>query len=100
MIKIKRDSGYADRLRAYKIILDEKVIGEIKNDQEIELEIPNGSHNLYLKIDWCFSNKIDFELTNETVEFACGSNLRGIKLFLGIFYVIFFRDQYIWLKKV
>ena len=99
MIKITRDSGYADRLRAYKIILDEKVIGEIKNGQKIEIEIPKGSHKLYLKIDWCRSNIIDFKLDDDIAEFECGSNLRGAKVFSAIFYIIFFRDQYISLKK-
>ena len=100
MIKIKRDSGYVDRLRAYKVILDEKVIGEIKNGQEITLEIPKGSHQLYLKIDWCRSNIINFDINDDNVEFECGSSLRGIRIFLTIFYIIFFRDQYLWLKKL
>lgn len=99
MIKIKRDSGYADRIRAYKVILDEKVIGEIKNGQEVTLEVPKGNHQLYLKIDWCRSNTVNFDANDSAIKFECGSNLRGLKILLVMFYIIFFRDQYLWLKK-
>jgi len=97
MIKIKRGSGYKDRMRAYKIVLDGKVVGEIKNDQEIPLDTLTGVHQLYLKIDWCTSNKIDFNIKDgETINFECGNNT---KFGLVILYVTFFRNQYLWLKK-
>jgi hypothetical protein len=34
MLKLKRDSGWADSARAYKVVLDGKVMGEIKNGEE------------------------------------------------------------------
>ena len=100
MIKIKRNSGYADKLRAYQIIVDGKVIGEIKDGQKIEIAVPKGYHKMYLKIDWCRSNFIDFELSEEVIEFECGSNLTGIKLLFSIVYATLFRNDYIWLKRI
>ncbi len=35
MIKLKRDSGWADRARAYKVILDDNIIGSIKNGEDV-----------------------------------------------------------------
>lgn len=99
MIKIKRDSGYADRLRAYKIVLDGDVVGEIKNGQELELNVTPCKHQLYLKIDWCRGNTIEFESEGATVEFECGSSLRGWRVLLVMIYVIFLRDKYLWLKR-
>ena len=99
MIRIKRDSGYADRIRAYKIVLDGNVIGEIKNGQQLELNVPRGKHQLHLKIDWCRSNVVDFEMNDNTIEFECGSNLGGFKIVFSILYITFLRSQYIWLKK-
>ncbi|HUU02656.1 MAG TPA: hypothetical protein VM425_14545 [Myxococcota bacterium] len=99
MIRITRDSGYADRIRAYKIVLDGNVIGEIRNGEQLELDVPPGKHKLHLKIDWCRSNFVDFETNGNTVEFECGSNLRGSKIFSSIIYVTFLRNKYIWLKK-
>ncbi len=99
MIRIKRDSGYADRLRAYKIVLDGNVIGEIRNGQQSELDVKSGKHQLNLKIDWCRSNIVDFDMNRDTIEFECGSCLRGFKILLAILRIIFFPSQYIWLKR-
>lgn len=98
MIRIKRNTGYVDRLRAYKVVLDGNVIGEIKNGQQIEFDVPPGKHHLYLKIDWGRSNIVDFEVNQDAVEFECGSNLRGFKVLMAIFYVLFMPSKYIWLK--
>ena len=99
MIRITRDSGYADRIRAYQVVIDGNVVGEIKNCQQLELDVPQGRHQLHLKIDWCRSNIVDFEADGNTIEFQCGSNLRGFKMLLSILYATVFRSQYIWLKK-
>ena len=99
MIRIKRDSGYADRLRAYKVVLDSNIVGEIRNGQQIELKVTPGKHRLQLKIDWCCSNIVDFEMSDCDMEFQCGSNLRGFKILLAIVYVAVLYDQYIWLRE-
>ena len=98
-VKIKRDSGYADSLRVYKIVLDRNVIGTVKDGEEITFEVSKGTHELYLKIDWGRSNIINFDTNDNDAEFECGSSLRGFKILLSIFYITFFRNQYIWLKK-
>ena len=33
MIRLKRDSGYADRMRAYKVILDGKEVAKINGNK-------------------------------------------------------------------
>jgi hypothetical protein len=98
MIKIKRDSGWADRFRDYKIILDGNVIGQIKNGEEKEFSIPEGDHLLSLKIDWCGSNTVSFNSNGNKLNFECGSNLRGMKILLGFIYIIFLPKRYLWLK--
>jgi hypothetical protein len=98
IIRIKRDSGYADRLRAYKVFLDGDVVGEIYNGQLFELKVIQGKHRLQLKIDWASSNIVDFEMNDRDLEFQCGSNLRGFKILLAIFYGTIFPNQCIWLK--
>ena len=86
MIKLKRASCFPDRLRAYKVILDGKMIGKIKNGEELEFNSPAGKHQLCLKIDWCSSNTIDFEMQGSQVEFECGSSLTGGKVLLALLY--------------
>lgn len=99
MIQIKRDSGWTDRARAYKVVVDGKVIGKIHNGEEASFETTPGQHELVLKIDWCKSNYINFEAGNEITQFECGSNLRGWKIFLSLIYITFLKNQYIYLKK-
>ena len=98
MIRIKRESEFRDRLRAYKVVLDGNVVGEINNGQQLELKVTPGKHRLQLKIDWGWSNIVDFEMNDCDIEFQCGSNLRGFKILLAILYVTIFSNQYIWLR--
>jgi hypothetical protein len=99
MITLQRDSGYADRLRAYTVVLDGEVVGKIKNGQRLELNVTPGEHQLHLKIDWCRSNFVDFQFEGAPVAFECGSNFRRKKLPGAIFYVTFGRHKYIWLER-
>ncbi len=99
MIVLNRDSGYADLIRAYKVILDDNVIGEIRNGQQVVYDVAPGKHRLHLEIDWCRSNIVEFEKNEENVEFECGSNLRGFKLLLGVLYATYLRNSYLWLKR-
>jgi hypothetical protein len=52
-LKIVRDSGYADRLRAYDVILDGKKVDNIKDGETRELTVSPGQHTLTLGLDWC-----------------------------------------------
>lgn len=97
-VVIKRDRGWADSLRKYKVIVDEKEIGRIKQGKSIEVEVNSGQHEIYCKIDWCRSNKIVFNINNENEvkSFEVKSSLRGFKVILAIFYAIFLWHK--WLK--
>ena len=88
MVGITRVSEFRDRLRAYKIVLDGVVTSEIRTGQEINFEVSPGKHRLFLKIDWCGSNSIE-----------CGNSLQGWRLILGLVYVIFLHNRYLWLKR-
>lgn len=96
---IQRDSGYADRIRKYKVILNGKEVGKIGNGETKEFDAPLGDNEVFLKIDWCRSNKLGFESHKDSVErYECGSSLRGIKLLFAIIYV-FMPHKWIWLKN-
>lgn len=96
-IKIYRRKEYADALRSYQIYIDGEMVGDINRGQTVELQMPNGTHRIALKIDWCGSNEIEFSVWNdETIEFDCGNNT---KLILAFYYVLFARNEYIWLRK-
>lgn len=99
MIKVKRISAFADWLRAYKIVLDGEVVGKLKNGKEVILDIPPGAHTMHLQIDWCSSNTVEFEHDGRLINFECGSNFVGRKLFRGVGHIIFPTGYYLWLRQ-
>lgn len=99
-IFVTRANAYADHLRDYQLLLNDKEIGRIAQGETRIFNIPPGTHKLRLKIDWCGSNFIEFNITDgKCCHFECGSNLTEIKLLFSLFYVIFARNQYLWLRS-
>jgi hypothetical protein len=95
MIIIQRRSGFTDKLRAYKVELDGSVIGEIRDGESRQFPVSQGSHTLLLKLDWCTSETVAFELSDKPVGFECG----GKSPFLSGFNAIFKRNRYIRLER-
>lgn len=75
-LKIKRLTSYTDSLRAYQILLDQKVIGKIRSGEEAVFDIEHGHHELRLEIDWKGSDTIAFEANNDAIEFECSSGVK------------------------
>ena len=101
ILSISRDAGYADRLRDYRILCDGREIGRIRNAEARDFEIAPGEHRLLVKIDWCRSNEVQFSVHDgDTARFLCGNNLRGLRLLLAIFYVLFARKHYLLLRRI
>jgi len=99
LIKINRQSGYADKIRKYKVIVDNDYIGTINAGETKDFEVTSGKHTIYLKIDWCRSNKLDFNVSeNEVLEFDCGCSLTGWRLFINLIYITFLKNKYLWIK--
>ena len=99
MIRITRASEYVDSIRKYKVFVDGKNIGIIKSGMIEEFKTSAGEHVIYLKIDWCRSNKIAFHSTdNEILEFDCGNNINPLKLLRGFLYITFLKNKYLWIK--
>ena len=100
LLRIVRDSGYADRLRAYKVIVDGNTAGEIRNGETKEFPISSGQHDLALKIDWCGSKTIRFTITDgEVLTFDAKSNLRGPKLLTAPWCALFAWSSWIVLTE-
>lgn len=100
-LRIKRTVSYADRLRAYKVFVDNKEVAKIKAGEMIEIAVPEGSRSVVAKIDWCRSPilQCDFQ-AGKVTELECGSNLKGLRVFLNMVYVFFMPTKYLTLQKV
>ena len=105
-VKISRISEFASKFRKYKIIVDGDNMGTIKDGKTVEIPVQPGEHELYLKIDWCRSNKITFNIADEEqVQFRCrynGTCRRGNMMdsFKFGHVVIFKRDEFLLLEKL
>lgn len=99
MIRITRQSRYMDRLRDYEIFIDNMYYGTIRDGENKEIDIDNGQHLIYIKIDWCRSNEINFvESANNIIEFQCGNSMKGLKRLLVLLYISVFKNKYLFLK--
>lgn len=99
-ITVQRTTSYADRLRAYKIKIDDVVVGKVKARDSVTMPIIPGRHSIVLRIDWCGSETIDFEVQpGQHVIFECGSSLQGWRILLVLLYITFLTNQYLWLHK-
>ncbi|MBU3113650.1 hypothetical protein [Clostridium lacusfryxellense] len=101
MIRISRQTTYFDSFRSYKIYIDEIYCGDIKDGEIKELDIENGEHSIYLKIDWYRSKKSNFTVnSNELLEFYCGNSINGLKRLLIFIYITFLKNRYLFLNQI
>ena len=100
LLRIVRDSGYADHLRAYKVVVDCKTVGRVKDGETKEFSISPGPHDVSLKIDWCGSKTIHFTAAEgDVLTFDAMSSLRGPRLILTLWCVLFAWSSWISLTE-
>jgi hypothetical protein len=98
-IHIYRQPAYADTLRAYTVLLDEKAVGEVLAGATCTVIAPEGKHVVKLTIDWCESNPITVDaLSGYPQWLTVSSNLSGSRRALALWYVAFARKSYLSLK--
>lgn len=99
-ISISRESGYADFRRDYRVVCDGVEVARISDGMSKELTIAPGTHRLIVKIDWCASNEVGFTIgADQVLGFSCGSNLRGLRVLLAVYYATLGRKRYLWLRQ-
>ncbi|ABD53633.1 hypothetical protein [Jannaschia sp. CCS1] len=59
---VTREGGYADYLRAYRILVDDIEMGRIKRNSRLALTIPAGPHVIGARIDWTRAEPIVIEV--------------------------------------
>jgi hypothetical protein len=101
VIRVTRTTGYPDRLRAYRIVLDGYEMARVNAGQFVEFPVFSGMHSIVAKVDWCSSPTLNRSVRKgETVQFECGSNLRGLRFIFVFVYAFFLRNQYLTLIQV
>jgi hypothetical protein len=87
-IIVRRDSGWSDSIRAYKLHLDGVQVAKISDGQTIELEACPGEHTLQASIDWHKTSLLKFSLGTEMLTFDVFSKVRGARLLLSIVWAL------------
>ena len=98
-LTIQRDSGYADSLRAYKMILDGEEIGMVKSGESKSFPVSPGEHAIQAKIDWCSSSPEQFVAGDEPIAFEVFSKLRGFRVY-GSLFALFNPRGWIGMRRV
>ena len=92
---MQRDKGWADKLRNYQILLDGVKIEELGEGARVLHQIDVGRHVIEATVDQCGSQPLSFEANAEDVVVTVKSALRGWRVFLSLFYIIFNRRGYL-----
>ncbi len=88
--------GWADRRRAYEVIVDGGSKGSLKPGDELDIEVEPGRQEIYLKIDWGRSRTFDLELgAGAEARLECGPrNALG-----ALYWITLGRKSYIRLES-
>lgn len=88
-IRIERNSQWNNKARAIGIYIDGEKVGIISDGEIQEYEVENGKHEVYAKIEWCRSPKIQLNITeNETKTLKLSGFKYGTWILPTIFGVI------------
>jgi len=67
-IIINRTNEFINRFRNYVIFIDNERIATIKNGETKDLIVPGGKHSVVIKIDWCSSATLSFDIKEEEIK--------------------------------
>jgi hypothetical protein len=88
-------------LRSLAVFLDGEKVETVDEDGTVELMLSPGPHEIYVKMDWCRSNKLQFNISaREKVYLACQVPLRVWQHLLIIFYILFLFNKILAVEKV
>jgi len=62
IIRIVRNSEYNNKARKFMVWLDGQKLGEVGNGETKEFDVAAGQHSIILKLDWCSSEQLSFDL--------------------------------------
>ena len=82
----RSDDVWMDRNRVYKIILDDRVVGELGPNQHESFRVEPGPHCVQVRIDFMSSNEQTIStVEGQTVELDCKGQGSGVALIKTVF---------------
>ena len=99
-IVISRTSEWANRLRRIEFYIDGIKVGSISNGETAEFIVSPGKRSIYAKIDWCKTSPRNVMINEGDIKrYEVGCNIRGIKIFLVLYWAIFDTKNFLYLKE-
>jgi hypothetical protein len=97
-IEIRRAlNRWTDRARVYEVVVDDLVAGRVAYGKSSSFEVAAGSHEIFMKIDWCRSEKVILDLVPGQKAFLdCSAR----NPFTGLYWITFGRRRHIKLTRV
>ena len=94
---LRRGGGYADRMRAYRILIDGADAGEVRRNDRVVLDVPAGPVTVQARIDWARSKPMQLTLGDgEEAEIEV-SNTHGA--ILAVWAITFGMNNYLTLTR-
>ena len=95
----RRREGFVDRLRSYRILIDQKEAGRLRRGESFEIAVHPGRHAVRMKIDWTGSPTVDVDVgENERVALECGPNVRLWRAWIETGRSIGNRERWVYLR--
>ncbi len=108
-IIISRSSEWMNRLRTFKILINNNQVGALKNGGTEEFSVQPGTNSVQCKVDWYSSRPLSIDIKEgETVYLRVRSGMKLYWLFMvaiiaGVFLVFYYRrnpDRPEWVNPV
>jgi hypothetical protein len=92
-IDVERREGLRDRARAYKVMIDGQEAGTIRHGSQESFQVTPGTHEVFLKIDWCRSPKLTVDVAGgERAGVTC---VPSGSIWTAMFAIVFKPTSYI-----
>lgn len=89
VIKIQRGSGYVDKIRNYKVFINNEQIGVISEGEIKEYNVSPGTHTVSTKIDWAGSKDIIVDLKENDIINLKVENYTAKHWLISIYFIAF-----------
>jgi hypothetical protein len=89
-LSIKRASQWTGRIRQLQVYVDRRRVGSLAPGEQRRFPVDPGRHTVGVRMDWTRSGLLPITVgEGETVSLECGSPVRGWRLLLALYYLLF-----------
>jgi hypothetical protein len=92
----RRPDAWSDRARAYKVAVDDEVVGSVRRGEDRVFDVTPGRHRVRLHIDWARSEPVEVDVAEGAeVRLTC----RGRNPLLALYFATVARNRYVVLER-